>query len=172
MCFCGGCYFEFAMFPPFNFRERAEYCFESTVSAERTHWVLRQTRWVLRQTRWVRVYTQIIGWEELTEFSPRNSVRAKKLTEFGVWNRTPRNHIRPVPKIWQIAAFWKILDSRRTRYLKIGRRSMGGSAKKRGGSHLFWKVPDCVPDPLGISLRAAQLLEEGKKPPLAHFRPY
>ena len=42
------------------------------------HWVFRQTRWVLRETRWVRFGTQIIGWEELTEFSPRNSVRAKK----------------------------------------------------------------------------------------------
>ena len=60
------------------------------------HWVLGQTRWVLRKTRWVRFATQIIGWEELTEFAPRNSVRAKKLTEFGVWNRTLRNRIRPV----------------------------------------------------------------------------
>ena len=65
------------------------------------HWVLRQTRWVLRKTRWVRFGTQIIGWEELTEFAPRNSVSAKKLTEFGVWNRTPRNRIRPVSEqIW------------------------------------------------------------------------
>ena len=60
------------------------------------HWVLGQTRWVLRKTRWVRIYTQIIDWEELTEFAPRNSVSPKKLTEFGVWNRTPRNRIRPV----------------------------------------------------------------------------
>ena len=74
-------------------RKRAEYCFESTVSEERTHWVLRQTRWVLRKTRWVCFGTQIIGWEELTEFAPRNSVRPKRLTEFGVWNRTPRNRI-------------------------------------------------------------------------------
>ena len=37
-----------------------------------------------------------IGWEELTELSPRNSVRAKKLTEFGAWNRTLPNRIRPV----------------------------------------------------------------------------
>ena len=60
------------------------------------HWVLGQTRWVLQRTRWVRVYTQIIGWKELTEFASRNSVSPKKLTEFGVWNRTPRNRIRPV----------------------------------------------------------------------------
>ena len=79
-----------------NSRKRAEYCFESTVSEERTHWVLRQTRWVLRETRWVRFGTQILGWEELTEFAPRNSVSPEKLTEFGVWNRTPRNRIRPV----------------------------------------------------------------------------
>ena len=32
-----------------GFRRRAEYCFESTVSEERTYWVLRQTRWVLRK---------------------------------------------------------------------------------------------------------------------------
>ena len=42
----------------------------------------------------------MIGWEDLAEFSPRSSVRAKKLTEFGVWNRTPRNRIRPVS--WKI----------------------------------------------------------------------
>ena len=60
------------------------------------HWVLGQTRWVRRRTRWVRVYTQIIGWKELTEFAPRNSVSPQKLTELGVWNRTPRNRIRPV----------------------------------------------------------------------------
>ena len=63
-----------------DFRERAEYCFESTVSEERTHWVLRQTRWVLRKTRWVRFGTQIIGWEELTELAPRNSVSPEKLS--------------------------------------------------------------------------------------------
>ena len=77
-------------------RNRAECCFESTVSEERTHWVLRQTRWVLPETRWVWICTQVIGWKELTEFAPRNSVSPKKLTELGVWNRTPRNRIRPV----------------------------------------------------------------------------
>ena len=40
--------------------------------------------------------TQIIGWEELTEFDPRSSVRAEKLTELSVWNHTLRNRIRPV----------------------------------------------------------------------------
>ena len=79
-----------------NFFGRAEYCFESTVSEKRTHWVLRQTRWVLRKTRWVRFGTQIIGREELTEFAPRNSMNPKKLTKFCVWNRTLRNRIRPV----------------------------------------------------------------------------
>ena len=48
------------------------------------HWVLGQTRWVLQKTRWVRSGTQIIGWEELTEFAPRNSVRPEKLTELSV----------------------------------------------------------------------------------------
>ena len=72
------------------FRKRAEHCFESTVSEERTHWVS------FVKTRWVPFGTQRIGWEELTEFSSRNSVRAKKLTEFGVCNRTLRNLIRPV----------------------------------------------------------------------------
>ena len=79
-------------------RKRAEYCFESTVSEMRTqltepHWVLRQTRWVLRKARWVRFGTQIKGWEELTEFAPRNSVSPKKLTEFGIWNRTLRKTV-------------------------------------------------------------------------------
>ena len=54
-----------------------KYCFESTVSEERTHWVLRQTRWVLRETRWVRFGTQIIGRKQLTELAPRNSVSPK-----------------------------------------------------------------------------------------------
>ena len=66
------------------YRKRAELCFESILSEERPHWVLwgtrralRKKRWVLRKrTRWVRFGTQIIGWEELAEFSPRNSVRA------------------------------------------------------------------------------------------------
>ena len=77
-------------------RKRAEYCFESTASEQRTHWVLQQTRWVPWKIRWVRFGTQIIGWEELTEFSPRSSVRAKKVTELGVWNRALRNRPRPV----------------------------------------------------------------------------
>ena len=79
--------------------KRPEYCFESTVSEEGTHWVLRQTRWVLRETRWVRFGPPIIGRKELTEFSPRTSVRAKKLTEFGVWTCAPRNRIRPVSEL-------------------------------------------------------------------------
>ena len=62
------------------------------------YWVLGQTRRVLR-TRWVHVYTQIIGWKELTELAPRNSVSPEKLTEFGVWNRTLRNRFGPFPKI-------------------------------------------------------------------------
>ena len=84
---------------PCPYRKRAEYCFESTVSEKELtepHWVLRQARWVLRKTRWVRFGTQIIGWEELTEFAPRNSVSPEKLTELGVWKRTLRNRIRPV----------------------------------------------------------------------------
>ena len=73
--------------------ERAEYCFERNVSEERTHRVLRSTAkknsvsliWHtnnrLRGTHWVLL------------------VRVKKLTEFGVWNRTLRNRIRPVSEI-------------------------------------------------------------------------
>ena len=61
------------------------------------HWVSGQTRWVLRKTRWVRFGTQIIGWEELTEFAPpRTRWGQKKLSELGVWNRALRNRIRPV----------------------------------------------------------------------------
>ena len=63
-------------------------------------WVLGQTRWVLRKTRWVRFGPQILGWKELSEFAPRNSVSPKKLTEFGVWNRTPRNRIQPVSEYY------------------------------------------------------------------------
>ena len=41
--------------------------------------------------------TQIIGCEELTEFSPRKSVKANKLTEFGVSSRAFRN------RIWRVS---------------------------------------------------------------------
>ena len=44
--------------------------------------------------------TPKIGWEELTDFSPRNSVRAKKLTELDARNRILRNRIRPVSGDW------------------------------------------------------------------------
>ena len=67
-----------------------EYDFGEENSLSLTEF-LGQTRWVLRKTRWVRFVAQIVGRDELTKLSPRNSVRAKKLTEFGVWNRTLRN---------------------------------------------------------------------------------
>ena len=70
-----------------------EYCLK--LSEERTYWVLRKTQWVLQRTRWVRFCTEIRGCVELTELSARNSARAKKLTELGVWNRTLRDNIRP-----------------------------------------------------------------------------
>ena len=63
------------------------------------HWVLGQLGEFCNKTRWVRFFTQIIGWEELIELSPWNSARAKKLAEFGVWNRTLRNRIRPFPRV-------------------------------------------------------------------------
>ena len=85
-----------------HYRKRAEYCFESTVSEKRTHWAslssaansvssarnsvssLWHTNNRLRGTHWVRS-------PELSE--PR------KTHWFGVWNRTPRNRIRPVSDI-------------------------------------------------------------------------
>ena len=51
----------------------AEYCFESTVSEERAHWVLHQTWWFLRNTRRACVGTQRIGRKDLSEVSFRNS---------------------------------------------------------------------------------------------------
>ena len=46
-----------------------DYCFESAVSEERTHWVLWQRHWVLRKksasSLW---HTTTIGWDELTEW--------------------------------------------------------------------------------------------------------
>ena len=44
--------------------------------------------------RWVCFSTQIIGWKELTEFSPRNSLRPTK--SHWVWCLTLRNRIRTV----------------------------------------------------------------------------
>ena len=41
----------------------------------------------------------MIGREELTELSPRNAVRAKKLTELPVSDRTLRNRILPVTDV-------------------------------------------------------------------------
>ena len=70
------------------------YCFGEENSLSLTEFCCRLGE-LCKKTRWVCFCTQIIGREELTEFSPRNSVRSKKLTEFGVWNRTLRNCIRP-----------------------------------------------------------------------------
>ena len=88
-------------------RKRAEYCFESTVSEKRTHWVLRQTRWVLRETRWVRFGTQIIGREERTEFAPRNSVSPKQLTVFGPFPIFREPNMRRLG--WGTSLCWKRL---------------------------------------------------------------
>ena len=60
----------------------------------------RETRCVLQRTRWVHFGAQIIGWEELTEFPARNSVKATKLTELRIWNRTLRNRSRPVSEFY------------------------------------------------------------------------
>ena len=71
-------------------RQRAECWFGGENSLSLTQfWGKLCEFW--EKTRWVRFGTQMIGWEELTELSPLNSVRAEKLTEFGVWNRTLRN---------------------------------------------------------------------------------
>ena len=87
-------------------RKQVEYCCESTVSEERTHWVWGRTWWVLRETRWVPIGTQIIGQEEITEFSPPNFVSAKKLTGLSAWNRTLWNRTRPVSEI-RVTATWE-----------------------------------------------------------------
>ena len=59
--------------------------------------------------------TQIAGWEELTELSPRNSVRANKLTELGVWSRAQRDFYKTNsgpprypwhPETWQDSTFF------------------------------------------------------------------
>ena len=67
----------FARFRPSKFwkRELTEFCEELG-------------EFCRKKTRWVRLGTQKTGWEELTELSPRNSARAKKLTELSVWNRS------------------------------------------------------------------------------------
>ena len=63
-------------------RKRAEYCFESTVSEKRTHWASLSfgvnSVSSANKNRSVRFGTQIIGWEELTEFALRNSVSPQK----------------------------------------------------------------------------------------------
>ena len=76
----------FSLCFPFFLGNRRKNCVESTGSEERAHWVL-------RETRWVRLGTKIIGWEELTELSPRNSVRTKKLTELSVLSETEIRHV-------------------------------------------------------------------------------
>ena len=77
---------------------RNPHCFRQGTSAvleERTHWVLRQTRRLESSSKnsvsslW-HTHTHVLRWEELTEFAPQNSGRAKKLTEFGVGSPTLR----------------------------------------------------------------------------------
>ena len=52
-----------------------EYCFRRENSLSSARWVLQRTRWVSS------VGTLLLGWEELTVFSPWSSVRAKKSGE-------------------------------------------------------------------------------------------
>ena len=42
---------------------------------------------------------------EFTEFSPWSSLRAKMLTEFGVWNPALRNRIQPVSEFGMVRAW-------------------------------------------------------------------
>ena len=60
-------------------RKRAEYCFEGTVSEKRTHWASLSSaaNSVSSATNSV---SSRLGWEELTEVAPRNSVSPEKLT--------------------------------------------------------------------------------------------
>ena len=92
---CSAWRWDMLQWPRAFIRKRAEYCFESTVSEERTHWVLRQTRLALPKNS-VSSHLHTNNRLELTEFAPRNSVSPENLTELCVWNSTPRNCIQPV----------------------------------------------------------------------------
>ena len=75
-----------------------EYCFggENSLSSAA------KLVWVLRETRWVRVYHT----HNRLKGTHPNSASPKKLTELGVWNRTPRNRIRAVSEIWGVQNVW------------------------------------------------------------------
>ena len=86
--------------------KQADYCFESTVSEERTHWVLWRTWWTLRKILWDCFGTQVIGWGELTELSSRSSVSLSSVLEtvpsktvlgFGKTLVCYRGHLGPSP---------------------------------------------------------------------------
>ena len=80
------------------FRKRAEHCSRVLLRKRELTELCGKLGEFRRKARWGRSGLQIKGWEELTELSPRNSTRSKKLTEFGVWSR-PRNRIRPISNI-------------------------------------------------------------------------
>ena len=74
-----------------------EYCFGEENSLSLTEF-LGQTRWVLRRARWVRVYTQIIGWKELTEFAPGTQWAPKNSPSSVFETVLPETVFGPFPK--------------------------------------------------------------------------
>ena len=79
---------------------------------ELTEFLGKLTDFLQKKNRWVRFCTQITGWEELTELSPRNSARATNLTEFGVFETVLSETVFGLfPKIFSNAfdEFWRFL---------------------------------------------------------------
>ena len=84
-------------------RKRAEYCFESTVliKKELTEFRCAKLAEFGEKPGEFALAKQIKGLKWLNEFSPRNLVMAKRLTEHGARNRALRNRIRPVSEyLW------------------------------------------------------------------------
>ena len=111
-------------------------------SEDLTHWVFGQTQWVLRRTWSVCIGTQMIGQKALT-FSPRNSVRAKKLTEFGVWNRALRNGIPPVSDFFEV----RKEKDKSGKSPKIGKVPNRTTKDKKGRTSIDRESPPFEPPP-------------------------
>ena len=103
----------------------AEQCFKNTVSEKRPHWSSAPNSVSSAgnsvSSLWHKYnYFKIIGWEELNELSPQNSVRAKTLTEL-----CARNRIRRVSNA-ALANAALVLSSKNRKMIE-----MGGSVEKQ-----------------------------------------
>ena len=104
------------------------------------HWVLGQTGWALRKTRWVRFGTQIIGWEELTEFAPRNSMSPKNSLSSAFETVLSETVFGPFPNYWSPDTQSRWCTNRSRTGKRSRRNCQGTESRTRTIRTAFWGI--------------------------------